>query len=75
MKSKTSKTGRTATKRTVKRQGKKIQVKRQAAERCVHCGGMFKNDGDWKICVMCGRIEGHSCESCHFTTKGKNIAA
>ena len=43
-----------------KRAGSKIET----SNLCLHCGGMLKIDGDWKNCVMCGRLADHQCQNC-----------
>tara|TARA_Y100000588_G_C13823364_1_gene740376 strand:- start:91 stop:309 length:219 start_codon:yes stop_codon:yes gene_type:complete len=55
-------------KNPIKRRRKK---KKEAVERCSHCGGIFKDSGDLKNCLMCGRDKVHNCINCLYVQKDK----
>ena len=55
-------------KRRVKR---RIKKKKEAEERCNHCGGAFKGSEELESCLMCGREKGHECGNCINLDKGK----
>ena len=37
------------------------------ADRCNHCGGLIREDGELKACIMCSRPAGHFCANCTYT--------
>ena len=50
-----------------KRIKRRIKKKKEAEERCTHCGGAFKGSEELETCLMCGREKGHICSNCmHF---------
>ena len=50
-----------------------IKKKKEAVERCNHCGGVFKDSEELKNCLMCGREKAHTCISCLYTQKEEDI--
>ena len=52
-----------------KRIKRRIKKKKEAVERCSHCGGVFKNSDELKNCLMCGREKGHQCNNCLYIEK------
>ena len=57
-------------KKRIKRRTKK---KKEAVERCNHCGGAFKVSEKLKNCLMCGREKTHTCINCLYIQKDKDI--
>ena len=56
-----------------KRIKRRIKKKKEAVERCNHCGGVFKDSEELKNCLMCGREQAHTCNNCLFIQKEKDI--
>ena len=56
-----------------KRIKRRIKKKKEALERCNHCGGVFKDCEELKNCLMCGREKAHTCNKCLFIQKEKDI--
>ena len=52
-----------------KRIKRRIKKKKEAVERCSHCGGVFKDPDDLKNCLMCGRDKSHQCNNCLYIEK------
>jgi len=52
-----------------KRIKRRIKKKKEAVERCSHCGGVFKNSDEFKTCLMCGREKSHQCNNCLYIEK------
>ena len=52
-----------------KRIKRRIKKKKEALERCSHCGGVFKNSDELKNCLMCGREKAHQCNNCLYIEK------
>lgn len=49
--------------------GPRKRKKSAPAERCKHCGGAFRNNGEFANCIMCSREIGHVCVNCtHAST-------
>jgi hypothetical protein len=38
--------------------------KSSPVERCNHCGGAFRNSGEFTTCIMCSREKEHVCSNC-----------
>ncbi|MEK9628424.1 MAG: hypothetical protein VW455_05340 [Nitrospinota bacterium] len=57
-------------KRRIKR---RIKKKKQAEERCYHCGGAFKGSEEHESCIMCGREKGHICDTCMHVPEDKKV--
>ena len=55
-----------------KRIKRRIKRKKEALERCSHCGGVFKDSEELKNCLMCGREKAHNCINCLYVQKGKD---
>ena len=47
-----------------KRIKRRIKKKKEAVDRCSHCGGVFKDSEELKNCLMCGREKTHTCINC-----------
>ena len=56
-----------------KRIKRRIKKKKEAVERCNHCGGVFKDSEELNNCLMCGREKTHTCNNCLFIQKEKDI--
>ena len=56
-----------------KRIKRRIKKKKEAVERCNHCGGVFKDSEELKNCLMCGREKAHTCINCLYFPKEKDI--
>ena len=56
-----------------KRIKRRIKKKKEAVERCNHCGGVFKDSEELKNCLMCGREKAHTCINCLYIPKEKDI--
>ena len=54
-----------------KRIKRRIKRKKEALERCSHCGGVFKDSEELKNCLMCGREKAHTCINCLYVQKDK----
>ena len=55
-----------------KRIKRRIKKKKEAVERCHHCGGVLKDSEELKNCLMCGREKTHTCINCLYVQKGKD---
>ncbi len=55
-----------------KRIKRRIKKKKEAVERCHHCGGVFKDSEELKNCLMCGREKAHTCINCLYIQKDKD---
>ena len=55
-----------------KRIKRRIKKKKEAVERCSHCGGVFKDSADLKNCLMCGGEKTHTCMNCLYPEKDKD---
>ena len=51
---------------------RRIKKKKEAVERCYHCGGVFKDSEELKNCLMCGREKTHTCINCLHIQKDKD---
>ena len=51
---------------------RRIKKKKEAVERCYHCGGVFKGSEELKNCLMCGREKTHACINCLYVQKDKD---
>ena len=51
---------------------RRIKKKKEAVERCSHCGGVFKDSEELKNCLMCGREKTHTCINCLYVQKDKD---
>jgi len=56
-----------------KRIKRRIKKKKEAVERCKHCGGVFRVSEKLKNCLMCGREKAHTCINCLYIQKDKDI--
>ena len=54
-----------------KRIKRRIKKKKEAVDRCSHCGGVFKDSEELKNCLMCGREKAHTCINCLYVQKDK----
>jgi hypothetical protein len=43
--------------------------KSRTVERCNHCGGAFRNSGEFTTCIMCSREKEHVCSNCTHASK------
>ena len=49
--------------------------KSRPVERCNHCGGAFRNTGEFITCLMCSREKEHVCSNCtHASGIALNLA-
>ena len=55
-----------------KRIKRRIKKKKEAVERCHHCGGVLKDSEELKNCLMCGREKTHTCSNCLYVPKDKD---
>ena len=55
-----------------KRIKRRIKKKKEAVERCHHCGGVLKDSEELKNCLMCGREKTHTCINCLYVQKDKD---
>ena len=55
-----------------KRIKRRIKKKKEAVERCNHCGSVFKDSAELKNCLMCGREKAHTCINCLYIQTDKN---
>ena len=46
-----------------------IKNKKKSQDRCNHCGGLVRVDGELASCIMCARVKDHLCSSCSFTSQ------
>jgi len=56
-----------------KRIKRRIKKKKEAEDRCKHCGGAFKGSEELETCLMCGREKGHICRNCMHVPEGNTI--
>ena len=56
-----------------KRIKRRIKKKKEAVERCNHCGGVFRDSEELNNCLMCGREKADTCINCLYNQKEKDI--
>ena len=55
-----------------KRIKRRIKRKKEAVDRCNHCGGVVKDSEELKNCLMCGREKAHRCINCLYVENNKD---
>jgi len=52
-----------------RRTKQKVRKAAVPENRCNHCGGVIRHNGELISCLMCSREAGHLCERCSFVTQ------